>query len=154
MTYEFILTAFLQGLGFTALGIGIFLSLRIFNIPDITTDGSYTTGGAVTAAMLIAGIHPLIVLPVAIISQEESVYPGIPLELLHFIDPSEPLFNQSGWHPLVFYHKVQIVVGRPYWITSTQREQYRGKQGKAIVHQLTEYCQTEISDLLRQERVY
>jgi 1-acyl-sn-glycerol-3-phosphate acyltransferase len=99
-------------------------------------------------------VAKLAVLPVAIISQGESVYPGIPLPLLHLVDPSEPLFNQSGWHPLVFYHKVQIVVGRPYWITSTQREQYQGKQGKTVVHQLTRYCQAEIAHLLHQEGEY
>ena len=34
------------------LGWGIFLSLKIFNIPDITTDGSYTLGAAITAIQL------------------------------------------------------------------------------------------------------
>ena len=58
MSYDFFLTAILQGLGFTALGIGIFLSLRIFNIPDITTDGSYTLGAAVTAVLIKSGMNP------------------------------------------------------------------------------------------------
>ncbi len=40
------------GLGFVSLGFGIFISMRIFNIPDITTDGSYTLGGVVTAVIL------------------------------------------------------------------------------------------------------
>ena len=57
MSTDFLLTAFLQGLGYTALGLGVFLSLRIFNIPDITTDGSYTLGGAVTAIMLTSGMN-------------------------------------------------------------------------------------------------
>lgn len=65
---DFYTTAIIQGLGFTALGLGIFLSLRIFNIPDITTDGSYTLGGAVTAVMLINGCHPLLTMVIAIIS--------------------------------------------------------------------------------------
>ena len=43
------------GLGFVSLAIGIFISMRIFNIPDITTDGSYTLGAAVTSVMLING---------------------------------------------------------------------------------------------------
>jgi putative ABC transport system permease protein len=34
------------------LGWGIYLSLKIFNIPDITTDGSYTLGAAITAIQL------------------------------------------------------------------------------------------------------
>src|ERR1035438_3187659 len=41
------------GLGFVSLGFGIFISMRIFNIPDITTDGSYTLGGVITAVILI-----------------------------------------------------------------------------------------------------
>ena len=49
---DFYLTAVLLGLGFASLALGIFISMRIFNIPDITTDGSFTLGGAVTAVML------------------------------------------------------------------------------------------------------
>lgn len=60
------LAALFQGLGYAALGLGIYISLRIFNIPDITTDGSYTFGGAITAWGLIAGVHPMTVLLLAI----------------------------------------------------------------------------------------
>lgn len=60
------LAALFQGLGYAALGLGIYISLRIFNIPDITTDGSYTFGGAITAWGLIAGMHPMTVLLLAI----------------------------------------------------------------------------------------
>lgn len=63
---DFLITALLQGLGYASLGIGIFLSLRIFNIPDITTDGSYTLGGVITATLLVAGVHPSITLIAAI----------------------------------------------------------------------------------------
>jgi putative tryptophan/tyrosine transport system permease protein len=49
---NFYLTAILLGFGFASLALGIFLSMRIFNIPDITTDGSFTLGGAVTAVMM------------------------------------------------------------------------------------------------------
>jgi len=63
---DFYTTAILQGLGFAALGLGIFLTLKIFNIPDITTDGSYTLGGAVTAIMLVNGFNPYVTLIVSI----------------------------------------------------------------------------------------
>jgi putative ABC transport system permease protein len=65
---DFYTTAILQGLGFAALGLGIFLTLKIFNIPDITTDGSYTLGGAVTAIMLVNGFNPYITMLAAITS--------------------------------------------------------------------------------------
>jgi putative ABC transport system permease protein len=49
---DFYLTALLQGLCLSAIALGVYLSMKIFNIPDITTDGSYTLGGVVTATML------------------------------------------------------------------------------------------------------
>ena len=49
---QFYLTAICLGLSLTMLGWGIYLSLKIFNIPDITTDGSYTLGAAITAIQL------------------------------------------------------------------------------------------------------
>ncbi|MHB1920659.1 MAG: ABC transporter permease [Chitinophagaceae bacterium] len=49
---NFYLSAILLGLAYCGMGLGIYITLRIFNIPDITTDGSYTLGAAVTAAML------------------------------------------------------------------------------------------------------
>src|SRR5829696_623948 len=55
----FYVSAIILGLGFSLLALGIFLSLRVFNFPDITTDGSFTLGGAVTAVMLVSDCHPL-----------------------------------------------------------------------------------------------
>ena len=65
---DFYLTALLQGLCFSGIALGIFISMKIFNIPDITTDGSYTLGAAVTAVMLIHHLPGYIILPAAMIS--------------------------------------------------------------------------------------
>ncbi len=65
---EFYFTALLLGLALCSMGFGIYVSLRIFNIPDITTDGSYTLGAAVTAALLTRGISLPVILLVTIFS--------------------------------------------------------------------------------------
>lgn len=65
---DFYLTALLQGLCFSGIALGIYISMKIFNIPDITTDGSYTLGAAVTAVMLINHLPGYIILPAAMIS--------------------------------------------------------------------------------------
>ena len=65
---DFYLTALLQGLCFLGIALGIYISMKIFNIPDITTDGSYTLGGAVTAIMLIHHLPGYLILPIVILS--------------------------------------------------------------------------------------
>jgi len=63
---EFYLTALLQGLCFAGIALGIYISMKIFNIPDITTDGSYTLGGMLTGAMLTHA-YPLYVSAIAVL---------------------------------------------------------------------------------------
>lgn len=77
---DFYTAALLQGLGYAAMGLGIFISLKIFNIPDITTDGSYTLGGVITAVGLVSGWHPLLTLLFAIAG---GVGAGIATGLIH-----------------------------------------------------------------------
>ncbi|MBC6433299.1 1-acyl-sn-glycerol-3-phosphate acyltransferase [Nostoc sp. HG1] len=99
---------------------------------------------------LRADVQDLAILPIAIASLEEVNTNGFPLRLLSLFDPSEPLFNQSGWHPLVFYRRVAVLIGRPYWITPQHHQKYHGKQARTVVAELTEHCHGEISTLLRQ----
>jgi putative ABC transport system permease protein len=48
------------------MAMGIFITMKVFNIPDITTDGSYTLGAVVTAVLLTADVPLWIILPVSI----------------------------------------------------------------------------------------
>jgi len=47
------------GLILAILALGVYVSFRIFNIPDITAEGSITLGGAVAAALIILGVGPV-----------------------------------------------------------------------------------------------
>jgi ABC-type uncharacterized transport system, permease component len=64
---SFYLTALLQGLCFSGIALGIYISMTIFNIPDITTDGSYTLGGVVTAILLTQHVSGYLILPAVFI---------------------------------------------------------------------------------------
>lgn len=46
-----------QGFIYALLALGIYISFRILNIPDLTAEGSFTFGLAVSAAVTVAG-HP------------------------------------------------------------------------------------------------
>lgn len=52
--------AFTIGLILSLLALGVFISFRIFEFPDITADGSITLGGAVAAVLIVAHVHPLV----------------------------------------------------------------------------------------------
>lgn len=47
------------GLILSLLALGIFISFRIFEFPDITADGSITLGGSVAAVLLVAHVDPV-----------------------------------------------------------------------------------------------
>jgi putative ABC transport system permease protein len=63
---DFYLTALLQGFCFSGIALGIYISMKIFNIPDITTDGSYTFGATVTAVLLTHHFPAFAILPIVI----------------------------------------------------------------------------------------
>jgi putative ABC transport system permease protein len=48
-----------MGLILSLLALGVFVSFRIFEFPDITAEGSFTLGAAVSAVLLVAGWGPL-----------------------------------------------------------------------------------------------
>lgn len=59
MNIAFILSAVELGLFYTLLTLGLFISYRILDIPDLTVDGSFTLGAAVAVILTING-HPFI----------------------------------------------------------------------------------------------
>lgn len=65
---EFYVSALILGLCLAAVALGIFISMKIFKIPDITTDGSYTLGAVVTAVLLTRHCPLIIVIPAVVIA--------------------------------------------------------------------------------------
>jgi putative ABC transport system permease protein len=53
-----LLGAFTIGLILALLALGVYLSFRIFNFPDITAEGSITFGATITATLLVRGCGP------------------------------------------------------------------------------------------------
>ncbi len=54
------------GLIFGLVALGVYLSFRIINFPDLTVDGSFPLGGAVAAALIVAGWNPFAATAVAV----------------------------------------------------------------------------------------
>jgi len=56
-----------QGLLFGILALGVYLTFRILNVPDLTVDGSFALGGAVAAKLIIGGSNPFLATAVAFV---------------------------------------------------------------------------------------
>ncbi len=62
------------GLIFGLVALGVFLSFRIINFPDLTVDGSFPLGGAVAAALIVTGWDPFAATALAIVAGALSGY--------------------------------------------------------------------------------
>lgn len=55
-----------QGLLYGIAALGVFITYRILNFPDLTVDGSFVTGAAIASSLLVThGLDPLLVLAIA-----------------------------------------------------------------------------------------
>ena len=62
-----IFSALELGCIYALVALALFLSFRVLNIADMTTDGTFTLGCAVSATVALAG-HPLLALPAAMLA--------------------------------------------------------------------------------------
>lgn len=55
-----IVSTIAQGFLWAVLGLGIYLTFRILNFPDLTTEGSFPLGGAVCVTAITSGVSPIL----------------------------------------------------------------------------------------------
>lgn len=63
-----VVSALSQGLLWSVLAVGIYLSYRFLNISDLTSEGSFTLGAAVCASNIVRGMDPLLSCILALIA--------------------------------------------------------------------------------------
>lgn len=63
---DLIISTVTQGFIYALLSYGIYITYKILDFPDLTVDGSFPLGAAVTALLLVKGVNPYLTLPVAL----------------------------------------------------------------------------------------
>jgi len=56
------------GLFYAIVALGVYLTFRIINLSDLTVDGTFTLGAAVTMRLVTLGYHPIVAFSLAIIA--------------------------------------------------------------------------------------
>lgn len=69
-----------QGFIYGIMALGVYITYKILDFPDLTVDGSFPLGGAVTAALIKGGVNPYLTLPLAFLAGAAA---GICTGLIH-----------------------------------------------------------------------
>ena len=69
-----------QGLLWSLLAIGVFITFRVLDIADLTVEGSFPLGAAISVTLIVAGVNPLLSILVAAIG---GAIAGIITGLVH-----------------------------------------------------------------------
>ena len=63
---DLLVSTLMQGLIYALLSYGVYITYKILDFPDLTVDGSFPLGAAVTAVLLTNGVDPFVTLLVAL----------------------------------------------------------------------------------------
>lgn len=69
-----------QGMIYAIMALGVYITYKILDFPDLTVDGSFPMGAALTALMISKDIHPLLTLPVSFLA---GAFVGMLTGLIH-----------------------------------------------------------------------
>lgn len=67
LSFNIWLGAIATGLAFSLVALGVYLSFRVLDFPDLTIDGSMPLGAALSASLIVSGANPYLTLPVAFV---------------------------------------------------------------------------------------
>ncbi len=97
------------GIIYSLMALGIYLSFRILNFPDMTVDGSFVTGAAVASILITGGTNPLLATISAIFV---GFFVGIVTGLLHTKGGINPLL--SGILMMIALYSINLrILGKP-----------------------------------------
>lgn len=97
------------GIIYALMALGVYLSFRILDFPDLTVDGSFVTGAAVAALMIVSGYSPFIA---TIVAAFAGFLAGCVTGILHTKGKINPLL--SGILMMIALYSINLrIMGGP-----------------------------------------
>src|SRR3954465_10329909 len=88
--FNAIFGSFEAGVIYAIMALGVYLTFRVLDFPDLTVDGSFVTGAATAAMMIVLGYNPIVATLVAIVA---GFIAGCMTGLLHTKGKINPLLS-------------------------------------------------------------
>jgi putative ABC transport system permease protein len=98
-----------SGVIFAFMALGVYLTFRILDFPDLTVDGSFTTGASVAAVLIFNGANPILASIAALLA---GAIAGMITGLIHTKCKINPLL--SGIIMMIALYSINLrIMGRP-----------------------------------------
>lgn len=98
-----------SGLIYAIMALGVYLSFRVLNFPDLTVDGSFVTGAAVAAMSILNGVPPILA---TILGALTGFIAGCITGVLHTKGKINPLL--SGILMMIALYSINLrIMGQP-----------------------------------------
>ncbi|RLK64167.1 ABC transporter permease [Atopobacter sp. AH10] len=68
MSLDLLLSSVSQGMMWSILAMGVYISFRLLDSPDLSAEGAFPLGAAVVAKLLLQGVSPIVALAVAFLA--------------------------------------------------------------------------------------
>ena len=101
--------AVVQGLIYSLLGIGVYITYKILDLADLTVDGSFATGGIVAALLIVNGMH---FIPAMLIAFLAGLLCGFVTGLLHTVFGIPPILAGILTQMILWSVNLAIGLGR------------------------------------------
>ncbi len=96
------------GVIYALMALGVYLSFRILDFPDLTVDGSFVTGAAVAAVLIVEGVNPFLATLAAVFS---GILAGLLTGILHTKGKINPLL--AGILMMIALYSINLrIMGR------------------------------------------
>jgi len=107
--YDYFIFSIQEGLLYGILALGVYITFRCLNFPDLTVDGSFPLGAAVLASLVYRGFNPLIGMAAAFIA---GALAGLFTGILHTYSKIPALL--SGILTMTCLYSINLrIMGRP-----------------------------------------
>ncbi|WP_073202892.1 ABC transporter permease [Gracilibacillus kekensis] len=98
-----------SGIIYALMALGVYLSFRILDFPDLTVDGSFVTGGAVAAISIVNGVPPVLATIYAVLA---GFLAGVVTGILNTKGKINPLL--SGILMMIALYSINLrIMGKP-----------------------------------------
>lgn len=144
MTVFALLGALETGLLFGLVALGVHLSFRVLNFPDLTVDGSFPLGAAVAGILIVSGLDPWVATAAAIlagmIAGMLTAWLTVRLGILHLL---------AGILVMIALFSINLrIMGRPNIALIGERTVFSGIEGQGHLYPLAFLVVTGVATLL------